>query len=173
MDRCRIQNSERIGKPIRKHVRIEVRLGIRFIIEGDPSRAAYEGLTKNISRSGACLQAQQGKDQLIAATAGRMPKLEVSLYIRDEDHPIDVRTQTAWISSKVGWFMTPSSEELPVLVGMAFEDLSAEDAVKIDNLIEECLFKSRESVQEQELRILSRFNARGSVRVETHARRAQ
>lgn len=152
-------NSERIGKPIRKHVRIKVQLGIRYVIEGDPSRTVYDGLTKDISRSGACLMARQGKNQLIAATAGRMPKLEVSLYVCEKDRPIDVRTQTAWISSKVGWFVTPSDEEVPVLVGMKFEDLSAEDAIKIDNLIEECLFKDRESVLEQESRILSRFKA--------------
>ncbi len=152
-------NSERIGKPIRKNVRVAVQLGIRFIIEGDPSRTVFEALTQNISRGGACLMARQGKDKLIAAIAGRLPKLEVSLYVRENDCPIDVRTQTAWISSRVGWFMTPSSEEMPVLVGMAFEDLSAEDALKIDTFIEECLFKGRESVQEQESRILSRLNA--------------
>lgn len=154
-------NSARIGKPIRKHVRLEVQLGIRYIIEGDPSRSVYDALTRNISRSGVCLMAYEGKSELIAATAVRMPRLSVSLYISGSDNPIDVRMQTAWISSNVGWFMTPSSEALPVLVGMAFEDLSAEDAAKIDTLIEECLFKDRESVQDQESRILSRFNVLG------------
>lgn len=150
-------NSERIGKPIRKNVRVEVRIGVRYIIEGDPSRTVHEALTKNISRGGVCLMAHQGKDQLVSAAAGRMPRLKVSLYIGAGDRPIEVEAQTAWISSNVGWFVTPARPEMPAIAGLAFEDLTAEDAEKIDIFIEECLFKDRESVLEQERRILSRL----------------
>ena len=156
-------NSERIGKALRKHVRIEVRLGLRFVIEGDPSHTIYEALTQNISRGGVCFMAHEGKDQLIAAAAGNMPRLKVSLYIGAGDLPVDIQAQTAWISSNVGWFMTPENAEMPLIAGMAFENLSVEDAEKIDIFIEELLFKDRESVLEQEGRILSQFGSQQGI----------
>lgn len=151
-------NSERIGKPIRRHVRIAVRVGILFFIDGDPSRAIYEGETINISRGGVCILAQTGKSQLIAAAESALPRLNLSLYIDGNDAPINIRTQTAWISSKVSWLAASSRENLPVLAGMSFEDLSAEDAEKIDTFVENCLFKGRESVQDLEIRLLPKID---------------
>lgn len=152
-------NSERIGKRIRQHVRVEVRLGVRYIIEADPSRTVHEALTKNISRGGVCLLAQQGSDQLVAAAAGSRPRLRLSLYTGAGDGPADAQAQTAWISCTIGWLMTPSRPEIPAIAGLAFEDLAAEDAEKIDLFVEQCLFRDRESVQEQEHRILSQIKA--------------
>lgn len=150
-------NSERIGKTIRQHVRIEVQIGVRFIIAGDPAGTVYEAVTKNICRGGLCLISQQGKESLIAATRKTMPLLIVSLFIEGDENPIEVQTKTAWISSKVGWFVTPSVEGMPVLIGVEFEDLTAEDAEKIDLFIERCLLSDRDSELGIEEKILSRL----------------
>lgn len=151
-------NSERIGKPIRRHVRVAVRVGILFFFDEDPSRTIYEGETINISRGGACIVAQTGKSQLIAAADSALPKLNLSLYIDGNDAPISIRTQTAWISSKVNWLAASARENMPLLAGTAFEDLSAEDAEKIDTFVETCLFKDRESVQDLEIRLLPKID---------------
>jgi c-di-GMP-binding flagellar brake protein YcgR len=151
-------NSERIGKSVRKHVRIASRLEVQFFIEGDEGSRAYTAETKDISRGGACLIVLDGKEELIEKVDQGMPRLKVKLFIHDDGKAMDIQSKTMWISSKVGWFMTPSSADMPVLIGMAFEGLSREDNEKIDSYIEEVINSDRQSLQEIKKRIASKLN---------------
>lgn len=154
-------NSERLGKPIRKHIRIGVELQVSFKVEGDGEELVFHGSTKNISRGGICLQASEGKEEIMALIGPKMPNLQVSLHLDNED-PIDFQGQTTWISSRIGWFLTPSEKEMPVLMGMSFQGLSREDSLKIDTFIEELIRRDRTSISEIEKRIAKRLNDKHS-----------
>jgi hypothetical protein len=151
-------NSERLGKAVRKHIRIEVELRASFRIEGDEGSRVFQGSTKNISRGGVCLQASEDKAKILALMGPKMPNLQVSLYLDKDGSPIDFEGRTTWISSRVGWFLTPSEEEMPILMGMSFLGLAREDALKIDTFIEELISRDRTSIAEIEQRIIRRLN---------------
>lgn len=150
-------NSERIGKTIRKHIRIEAQLGIHFMVEGAPEQTVYTAQTKNISRGGVCFSASLGKTELIALMRGTRPRLMVSLFLGEDAAQGRRENSTTWISCRIRWMMTPSLEENPALVGLAFEELPEADAEKIDSYIEDFVINIRESVQEVEAKIYSQF----------------
>ena len=143
-------NSERLGREARKHVRLEVRLKANFIIEGDGEQTEYAAVTTNISRGGICLKITEKKEEVLAKLGDAMPRFKVSHDLTEDDNPIDVCTKTTWISSRVGWLLTPTQEDVPILVGMAFNDLPEEDEAKINAFIADLLIQQRESVFKKE-----------------------
>ena len=138
-------NSERLGREVRRHARLEVFLKAVFIIEGDGEETEYAAWTTNISRGGICLQITEKREEVLEKLGDTLPRFKVSLDLTDNEDPIDVSTRTAWISSKVGWLLTPSQEEVPILVGMAFDRLLEEDEEKINSFIADLLIQQRDA----------------------------
>jgi hypothetical protein len=147
-------------KPVinRKQVRVAVRMKVKFRIEGDAGNSTYRGVTKDISRSGVCIVTEDEKDKLISLLEGRLPKLMLSIYLTREDKLIDVQSRTAWISSKVGWFVTPEREGMPLLIGTSFEDVRREDADKMDCFMEELIKGDNDSIEKIKGRLASRLD---------------
>jgi len=139
-------NSERLGRETRGYVRIEVRLKASFIIEGDEAQVEYFAETANISRGGICLRITEKKDEILGKLGDALPRFKVALDLTDDDVPIDVCTRTTWISSRVGWFLTPKTEDVPILVGMSFDRLMEDDEAKINSFIADLLIQQKESV---------------------------
>ena len=131
----------------RKQVRVAVQLQVKFRIEGDAASSIYRGVTKDISRSGVCIVAQKEKDRLVSLLEEDLPKVMLSIYLTKDDKLIDVQSRTAWISSKVGWFVTPEKEGMPLLVGTSFENISREDADKMDCFMEELMRGDNDSIE--------------------------
>lgn len=139
-------NSERLVREARKNVRIAVRLKASFIIEGDEAETEYFAETANISRGGICLRVTEKKDEILGKLGDALPRFKVALDLSDDDIPIDVCTRTTWISSRAGWLLTPKTEDIPILVGMSFDNLMEEDEAKINAFIADLLILRRESV---------------------------
>lgn len=139
-------NSERLGKETRKYVRIEVRLKASFIIEGDEAQAEYFAETANISRGGICLRITEKKDEILGKVGDALPRFRVALDLSDDDVPIEICARTTWISSRVGWLLTPKTEDVSILVGMSFDRLMEDDEAKINTFIADLLIHQRESV---------------------------
>ena len=142
----------------RKQVRIAVRLQVKFRIEGDAGNSTYCGVTKDISRSGVCIVTQEEKTKLISLLEGKLPKVMLSVYLTKDDKLIDVQSRTAWISSKVGWFVTPEKEGMPLLIGTSFERVSSEDSDKMDCFMEELIKGDNDSLEEIKERLASRLD---------------
>ena len=142
----------------RKQVRIAVRLQVKFRIDGDIDNRTYRGVTKDISRSGVCIVTQEEKIRLISLLEGKLPKVTLSIYLTKDNKLIDVQSRTAWISSKVGWFVTPEKEGMPLLIGTSFENISREDAGKMDCFMEELMRGDSDSIEEIKERLVSRLD---------------
>jgi len=156
-------DGERLGKEVRKHVRLEVSLKANFIIVGDRAETEYGAVTSNISRGGICLKITEKKEEILGKLGDRLPGFKVSLNLTADDNPIDVGARTTWISSRLGWLLTPTSEDVPILVGMAFDELMEEDEVKINSFIAELLIQKRESLfKDEKERLLSNIKKRGT-----------
>jgi hypothetical protein len=142
----------------RKQIRVAVQLQVKFRIEGDAENSIYHAVTKDISRRGVCIVAQKDKSKLISLLEGKLPKVILSIYLTKDDKLIDVRSRTAWISSKVGWFVTPEKEGMPLLIGTSFEDISNEDADKMDCFMEELMKGDSDSIEVIKERLVSRLS---------------
>ena len=142
-------NSERLGREQRKYVRIEIRLKATFIIDGDETQAKYGAVTTNISRGGICLIVTDKKEEILGKLGDALPRFKVALDLTDENQPIDFCARTTWISSRVGWFLTPAGEDVPILVGMSFDELLEEDEAKINSFIADVLIARRASAFEE------------------------
>jgi c-di-GMP-binding flagellar brake protein YcgR len=138
-------------KSQRRFARIKVSLKALIKVEIDDGRELFHAETKNISRGGACLRIED-KTQEMLQVADRMSHgLMISLSLKDgESQPKSYAVKTAWINSTLGWMVTPSSDDAPVMMGIAFNELSEADAGKIDaftsNLLErkkEVIFRDR------------------------------
>ena len=149
---------ERVNVINRKQVRVAVQLQVKFRIEGDADKSTYRGVTRDISRSGVCIVTQEEKSKLISLLEGKLPKVTLSIYLTKDDKLIDVQSRTAWISSKVGWFVTPEKEGMPLLIGTSFENISREDADKMDCFMEELMKGDSDSFEEIKERLVSRLN---------------
>ena len=149
-------NSERLGRETRKYVRIDVHLKAKFIIAGDETKTEYLAVTTNISRGGICLMVNDRKEEILAKLGDNLPRFKVALDLTDDDNPIDICTRTTWISSRVGWLLAPTGEDVPILVGMSFDELPEEDETKINSFIADLLIQRRESIfQEKKESLLS------------------
>ena len=149
-------NSERLGRETRKYVRIDVHLKASFIIAGDEAETEYPAVTTNIIRGGICLMIKDRKEEILAKLGDNLPRFKVALDLTDDDNPIDICTRTTWISSRVGWLLTPTGEDVPILVGMSFDELPEEDETKINSFIADLLIQRRESIfQEKKESLLS------------------
>ena len=142
----------------RKQVRVAVRLQVKFRIEGDAGSSTYRGVTKDISRSGVCIVTQEEKTKLISLLEGKLPKVMLSIYLTKDDKLIDVQSRTAWISSKVGWFVTPEKDGMPLLIGTSFENISREDTGKMDCFMEELMRGDNDSIEEIKERLTLRLD---------------
>jgi len=151
-------NSERRSREARNHVRLDVLLKANFIIDGDEAQTEYSALTTNIGRGGICLKVTEKKGEILGKLGETLPRFKVALDLADDDSTIDVCTRTTWISSRVGWLLTPTREDVPILVGMAFDDLTAEDDGKINSFVADLVVQQRESVfKEEKEKLLSEF----------------
>jgi c-di-GMP-binding flagellar brake protein YcgR len=139
-------NGERLGKETRRHVRIEICLRANFIIVGDAEAAAYSAESVNISRGGLCLKVTEKKREVLDKVGDVLPRFKVSLDLTEGDEPIDLGARTAWISSRLGWLLAPAAEDVPILIGMAFDELAPEDEEKIISFIADLLVQKRESI---------------------------
>lgn len=142
----------------RKQVRVAVQLQVKFRVEGDAGDSTYRGMTRNISRSGVCIVTQEEKDKLATLLEGTLPKVVLSIYLTKDDKLIDVQSRTAWISSKVGWFVTSEKEGTPLLIGTSFENIGKEDADKMDCFMEELIKGDNDSIEEIKERLASRLD---------------
>jgi c-di-GMP-binding flagellar brake protein YcgR len=142
----------------RKQIRVAVLLQVKFRIEGDADKSIYRGVTRDISRSGVCIVAQEEKSRLISLLDGKLPKVTLSIYLTKDDKLIDVQSRTAWISSKVGWFVTPEKEGMPLLIGTSFENISREDTDKMDCFMEELMKGDSSSIEDIKERLVSRLD---------------
>lgn len=155
-------NSERIGKPVRENIRVEVQLELNMKLAGDDSGAVYHAVTKNISLGGLCIQVYDRKEELLGKVGDGLPEMLISLYFIDDDRSFDIRTRTAWISSRLGWVFRPSDDKAPLLLGMAFQDLKPGDEERINTFIVDTITGNRESVIAQEKRILEKIFRKNS-----------
>lgn len=147
---------------VRKHMRLEVQLEVSFRVEGDAEDRTFRGSTKNISRGGACILVERDKAAVASLMGDRLPRLAVSIFLDKQGGNllVDVPTKTAWISSKVGWYLTPANERMPLLVGASFDSVSREDTEKIDFFIEELIRADGDSIGQISSRILNRMRRR-------------
>ena len=142
----------------RKQVRVAVRMQVKFRIDGDADNSTYRGVTKDISRSGVCIVTEEEKDRLISVLEGKLPRVMLSIYLTKDDKLIDVQSRTAWISSKVGWFVTPEREGMPLLIGTSFENVRKEDADKMDCFMEELIKGDNDSIEKIKERLALRLD---------------
>jgi len=134
-------------KSQRRYARIKVSLKALVKVEIDDGRELFHAETKNISRGGACLQIED-KTQEVLRVADSMPHgLMISLSLKDTDSEAEsYAVKTAWINSKLGWMVTPSSDDAPVMLGVAFDELSEADAAKIDTFTSNLLQRQKEAI---------------------------
>lgn len=134
---------ERLGLEKRKYVRIKVELQVKFKIEGDREKKVYKAFTRDISHGGLGLKIKDEKQEILEKIGDIMPKLEVEIDLVEKKEFLNVYTKTAWISSKIDWIVRPPDGDAPLLMGMAFENLSVSDEEKINSYIAELLIKKR------------------------------
>jgi c-di-GMP-binding flagellar brake protein YcgR len=134
-------------KSQRRFARIRVSLNALVKVESDDGRELFHAETKNISRGGACLQIED-KTQKMRQVIDDLPRrFKVSLSLRDtEDTSETYAVKTAWISSRLGWAVTPSSDDAPLMMGVAFDELSESDAGKIDTFTSNLLQRQKEAI---------------------------
>lgn len=75
-------DGERIGKTNRKHVRIEVPLVARLMLDGDEEGQTGEATTRNVSRGGLCLVLKEQKGEVIAKLQRGSPRIKISLSLQ-------------------------------------------------------------------------------------------
>lgn len=134
-------------KSQRRFARIKVALKALIKVEVDDGRELFHGETKNISRGGACVQIEDKTQKMLQIADNMSQGLMISLSLKDvgsQDESYVVKT--AWISSKLGWMVTPSSDDAPVMIGVAFDELSETDAAKIDTFTSNLLHRQKEAI---------------------------
>jgi hypothetical protein len=81
--------------------------------------------------------------------------LMVSLNLRDAGSPAETyAVKTTWISSKLGWMVTPSDDDAPIMMGVAFNELSESDAGKIDTFTSNLLQRQKEEIFKDRIDII-------------------
>jgi c-di-GMP-binding flagellar brake protein YcgR len=134
-------------KSQRRFARIKVALKALIKVETDDGRELFYGETKNISRGGACVRIEDKTQEMLQIADSMSHGLMISLSLKDvgsQDESYVVKT--AWISSTLGWMMTPSSDDAPVMIGVAFDELSETDAGKIDTFTSNLLQRQKEAI---------------------------
>jgi c-di-GMP-binding flagellar brake protein YcgR len=135
------------GKSQRQFARIKVSLKALIKVEIDNGRELFHAETKNISRGGACLEIEDKTQEVLQVADSMSHGLMISLSLNDaESQAESYAVKTAWINSRVGWMVTPSSNDAPVLLGIAFNELSETDAGKIDTFTANLLRRQREAI---------------------------
>ena len=134
-------------KSQRRFARINVSLNALIKVEVDDGRELFHAETKNISRGGACLQIEDKTREVLQVADSMSHGLMISLSLKDAGSEAEsYAVKTAWINSKVGWMVTPSTDDAPAMLGVAFDELNETDAGKIDTFTSNLLQRQRETI---------------------------
>lgn len=134
-------------KSQRRFARIKVSLQALVKVEVDDGRELFHAETNNISRGGACLRVEDKTPEMLQLVDNMSRGLMISLSLRDAGSPTETyAVKTTWISSRLGWMVTPSSDDAPIMMGVAFSELSESDAGKIDTFTSNLLRRQKEEL---------------------------
>ena len=134
-------------KSQRRFARIKVTLNALIKVEIDGGRELFRSETKNISRGGACLRIEDKTQELLQVVDSMSHGLMISLSLKDVGSQAEsYAVKTGWINCKLGWMVTPSSDDAPVMIGVAFDELSETDAGKIDTFTSNLLQRQKEAI---------------------------
>ena len=134
-------------KSQRQFARIKVSLKALIKVAIGDGRELFHAETKNISRGGACLQIEDKTREVLQVADSMSHGLMISLSLKDAGSEAEsYAVKTAWIKSRVGWMVTPSSDDAPVMMGVAFDELSEADAGKIDTFTSNLLQRQQETI---------------------------
>jgi c-di-GMP-binding flagellar brake protein YcgR len=134
-------------KSQRRFARIKASLKALIKVEIDDGRELFHAETKNISRGGVCLHIEDKTQEVLRFADAMSQGLMISLSLKDADSKTEsYAVKTAWINSKLGWMVTPSGGDAPVMMGVAFNELSEADAGKIDTFTRNLLQRQKEAI---------------------------
>ena len=140
-------DSKKYKKIVRKHARFKLDARAVFKMEGDAERGLFYGKTKNLSLGGVCLEIDEDREKIVDTINSRSTVFQVSLNLAERGGPTDVyQVKTSWIRSSICWLLTPSSDDVPVFLGLRFEDLAETDAKKIDTFTTSYLDRKKEDI---------------------------
>ena len=109
-----------VDRELRRYVRIEAEVPVRFKIPGIDCDKIYCATSKNISHGGICLVVFQDKDELVETLSSlpQWPTIEVAPLL--PDLPTAYAAEATWITSRLEWAKRPNAEDPALLIGMNF-----------------------------------------------------
>jgi c-di-GMP-binding flagellar brake protein YcgR len=117
-----------LGTERRNYVRLEKALPLKYRIKGDAQDKIYDGVTRNISHGGLCIEPMEITAELKKELKSKTKPLEISINLDDSAQTSVPAASSPWIQSKVEWIR--ESADL-LLLGVAFENLDDDSREKI------------------------------------------